>query len=153
MLSNIIIKTMARLEWYLREAVPLFFLGTFLLFVMDRLAILTWIEMATGPVIQTMLGLPKEATAAFIMGFLRRDYGAAGLFVLARAGQLDPIQTLVSLVVITLFMPCIANFFMIIKEHGWKVAVGMSAFVLPFAILVGSAVNWSLRLLNVGFLW
>ncbi|MCH7851579.1 MAG: ferrous iron transport protein B [Candidatus Marinimicrobia bacterium] len=150
-LSNILIKTMARLEWYLREAVPLFFLGTFLLFVMDRLAILAWLEIATGPVIQTMLGLPKEATAAFIMGFLRRDYGAAGLFVLARAGQLDPIQTLVSLVVITLFMPCIANFFMIIKEHGWKIAVGMTAFVLPFAIFVGSAVNWTLRILQVEF--
>ncbi|UCD38165.1 MAG: ferrous iron transport protein B [Fidelibacterota bacterium] len=148
LVGNIVIKTMARLEWYLREAVPLFFLGTLLLFVMDRLAILAWIEAATSPVIQSFLGLPREATAAFIMGFLRRDYGAAGLFLLAREGQLDPIQILVSLVVITLFMPCIANLFMIIKEQGWKVALGMTAFILPFAIVIGGAVNWSLRLLN-----
>jgi len=148
MMGNIVVKTLARLEWYLREAVPLFFLGTFLLFVMDRLAILVWIENATSPLIQTFLGLPREATAAFIMGFLRRDYGAAGLFLLAREGQLDTVQTLVSLVVITLFMPCIANFFMIIKEQGWRVALGIAAFILPFAILVGGAVNWSLRLLK-----
>jgi len=151
LLGNILIKTLARLEWYLREAVPLFFLGTFVLFVMDRLAVLVWIENATGPIIQTFLGLPREATVAFIMGFLRRDYGAAGLFLLAREGQLDTIQTLVSLVVITLFMPCIANFFMIIKEQGWRVALGMAIFILPFAILIGGAVNWSLRLLNVVF--
>ncbi|MFB0516885.1 MAG: ferrous iron transport protein B [Candidatus Neomarinimicrobiota bacterium] len=147
-IGNIVIKTMARLEWYLREAVPLFFLGTFLLFVIDRLHLLVSIESATAPVVQSFLGLPVEATAAFIMGFLRRDYGAAGLFLLARNGQLDTIQILVSLVVITLFMPCIANLFMIIKEHGLRVALGMSAFILPFAILVGGAVNWSLRLLN-----
>jgi len=151
LLGNILIKTLARLEWYLREAVPLFFLGTFVLFVMDRLAVLVWIENATGPIIQTFLGLPREATVAFIMGFLRRDYGAAGLFLLAREGQLDTIQTLVSLVVITLFMPCIANFFMIIKEQGWRVALGMAIFILPFAILIGGAVNWSLKLLNVAF--
>ena len=151
LLGNIIIKTLARLEWYLREAVPLFFLGTLLLFVMDRLAILAWIENAARPIIQTFLGLPTEATAAFIMGFLRRDYGAAGLFLLAREGQLDTVQTLVSLVVITLFMPCIANFFMIIKEQGWRVALGMAAFILPFALLLGGIMNWTLRLLNVAF--
>ncbi|MBA7699685.1 hypothetical protein ES703_108384 [subsurface metagenome] len=151
LLGNILIKTLARLEWYLREAVPLFFLGTFVLFVMDRLAVLVWIENATGPIIQTFLGLPREATVAFIMGFLRRDYGAAGLFLLAREGQLDTIQTLVSLVVITLFMPCIANFFMIIKEQGWRVALGMAIFILPFALLVGGILNWTLRLSNVAF--
>ncbi len=151
LLGNIVIKTFARLEWYLREVVPIFFLGTFILFVIDRLAVLAWIENAARPIIQTFLGLPAEATAAFIMGFLRRDYGAAGLFLLAREGQLDTVQTLVSLVVITLFMPCIANFFMIIKEQGWRVALGMAIFILPFAILIGGAVNWSLRLLNVVF--
>lgn len=151
LLGNIVIKTFARLEWYLREAVPLFFLGTFLLFVMDRLGALAWIEYATRPIIQTFLGLPGEATAAFIMGFLRRDYGAAGLFLLAREGQLDTIQTLVSMVVITLFMPCIANFFMIIKEQGWRVALGMAAFILPFALLLGGILNWTLRLVNVEF--
>jgi ferrous iron transport protein B len=132
-ISNIAIKTLARLEWYFREAVPLFFLG---------------IEAVTSPVIQSFLGLPREATAAFIMGFLRRDYGAAGLFLLAREGQLDPIQILVSLVVITLFMPCIANFFMIIKEQGWRVALGMGIFILPFAILVGGGVNWTMRFIT-----
>ena len=35
LLSNVLIKTVARLEWYIKEAVPLFLLGTLLLFVLD----------------------------------------------------------------------------------------------------------------------
>ena len=52
------------------------------------------------------------------MGFLRRDYGAAGLFQLAHAGQLSGTQAVVALTVMTLFVPCVANFLMIVKEQG-----------------------------------
>ena len=36
-LGNLAVKTMARIEWYLREAVPLFLVGTLVLFVADRM--------------------------------------------------------------------------------------------------------------------
>jgi len=49
------------------------------------------------------------------------------------------------MITITLFVPCVANFFIIIKERGWKTAVVMSAFIVPFAILVGGLVNLILR--------
>ena len=45
------------------------------------------------------------------------------------------------MVVITLFIPCIANVFMIVKERGWKVAGLMSAFIFPYAVLVGGLVR------------
>ena len=70
------------------------------------------------PLVEGFLGLPARATEAFLVGFLRRDYGAAGLFALQKAGQMDAHQVVVSLVTITLFVPCIANFFMMIKERG-----------------------------------
>ncbi|MFQ6136784.1 MAG: ferrous iron transport protein B [Candidatus Hydrothermarchaeales archaeon] len=147
--SNILTKTYARLEWFLWEAVPLFLLGTFILFVFDKLRILLFIEDVSRPVVTGMLGLPTPATEAFIMGFLRRDFGAAGLFALAKAGQLDRIQTIVSLVVITLFVPCIANFFVMIKERGMKTALAIVSFIFPYAILVGTVVNFGLRYLGV----
>jgi len=96
-------------------------------------------------VISGILGLPSRATEAFIIGFLRRDYGAAGLFALSKDGLLDPTQTLVSLVTITLFIPCIANFFIIVKERGLRTALWVSAFIFPFAVLVGGSLNWALR--------
>jgi ferrous iron transport protein B len=144
-LSNIFIKTFARIEWYLKEAVPLFILGTLFLFFLDYSKMLPKIEALCAPVITTLVGLPKEVTGPFLIGFLRRDYGAAGLFVLARDGKLDPIQVVVSLVTITLFIPCIANFFIIIKERGAKTAFAMAGFIFPFAFLVGGFLNWILH--------
>lgn len=134
---NIVLKTAARMEWYLKEAVPVFVAGTAALFLLDKLRLLAMIERGMAPLIVGWLGLPAETAGAFLIGFLRRDYGAAGLFDVARSGGLDPAQTVVSLVVITLFMPCIANLLMIVKEHGVRTAAAVSAVVFPLAFVVG----------------
>ena len=55
------------------------------------------------------LGLPTEASAAFIFGFFRRDFGAAGLYDLHTDGLLDPVQLTVAAVTLTLFVPCVAQ--------------------------------------------
>jgi ferrous iron transport protein B len=148
-LGNIARKTLARIEWYLKEAVPLFVLGTLLLFAADKLRLLGVLEGLAEPVVTGVLGLPRETAAAFVVGFLRRDFGAAGLFELARHGRLQPIQIVVSMVTITLFIPCIANFFMIVRERGWKTALAIAAFITPFAIGAGAAVRWALTALPI----
>ena len=79
------------------------------------------------------------------MGFLRRDYGAAGMFALARQGLLNENQVIVSLVTLTLFVPCLANFFMMVKERGMKTALFMMILIIPFALLVGGALNFLLQ--------
>jgi ferrous iron transport protein B len=143
-LSNLVVKTLARMEWYLREAVPLFVLGTLLLFVLDKINALVWLENATAPLVRDWLGLPVQATQAFIVGFLRRDYGAAGLFALSEQGMLTPRQTLVSLVTMTLFVPCVANALIIWKERGARTAAAIIGFIFPFAFLVGGLLNLGL---------
>ena len=147
-ISNIVVKTLARVEWYLREAVPLFMLGTVILFVLAELGLLGLLEKAGEPVVGGVLGLPPQATGAFLIGFLRRDYGAAGLFRLFTSGSITPIQALVSLITITLFVPCIANFLVIVKEQGTKVALAIAGFIFPFAFAVGGAVRLLIELTN-----
>jgi ferrous iron transport protein B len=139
--SNVFIKTLSRIEWYLKEAVPLFILGTLILFTADKLKILPFLQDAASPVIVNILGLPAKATESFIIGFLRRDYGAAGLYTLQEQGLLNTEQVVVGLVTITLFIPCIANLFMIIKERGLKTALAIAGFVFPFSILVGGLLH------------
>ncbi len=148
-LSNMFYKTIARIEWYLKEAVPLFIVGTLILFFSDRFGVLALLEKVTSPVVVGFLGLPPKASEAFLVGFLRRDYGAAGLYAMATAGQLTAHQVLVSLVTITLFVPCIANVFVIIKERGWKTALAIIGFIFPFAFLVGGTLNKVLTFLGV----
>ncbi|HVN84579.1 MAG TPA: ferrous iron transport protein B [Candidatus Binatia bacterium] len=144
-LSNILVKTVGRLEWYLREAVPIFVLGTFVLFVLDTTGALSHIVRIAEPAVVGILQLPAKAAEVFLVGFFRRDYGSAGIYALFQQGMLTPVQTVVALVTITLFVPCVANFFIIIKEHGVRTALAMSGFIFPFAFVIGGAVNVALR--------
>jgi ferrous iron transport protein B len=146
-MGNILMKTVNRIEWYLKEAVPLFLLGTSILFLLDKTHSLEWLEAVASPVIVTLLGLPEKATGIFLMGFLRRDYGAAGVFDLARQGLLNENQITVSIITLTLFVPCLASFFMIIKERGLKTALWMFSLITTFALVVGGTMNFVLNLL------
>lgn len=148
-LTNIAVKTSSRVIWYLKEAVPLFMLGTFVLFVLSKLAILGHIQSFASPVVVNILGLPDKTTDAFMLGFLRRDYGAAGLFAMAEKGLLTPVQSVVSLVTITLFIPCLAHFFMLIKERGIKMALTMVAIIVPMAVFFGGFLNWVFRYFRI----
>jgi len=142
-LSNIFLKTWARLEWYLTEVIPVFVLGTALLFVMDITGLLAFLERLLAPITVHVLGLPPESARGFLMGFLRRDYGAAGFLMLKESGMLDFQQVIVSVVTITLFVPCIANFLVMLREQGKK-ALGMVAFIIPYAVFAGWLTRWML---------
>lgn len=144
-LGNVLKKTGGRLKWYLVEVIPLFLLGTFIMFSLDKLGALPAIIRAGEPLVSGWLGLPPEASAAFVMGFLRRDFGATGLFAMAHS--LDPIQAVVGMITITLFIPCFASLMMMVKEQGVKVALAMVAVIVPFAFLTGGLFNIALRAL------
>ena len=150
-LRNLLTKTALRVRWYLGEAVPLFLIGTVLLFVLDRLGALDGLATLARPLVTDALGLPPRAAEVFVMGFLRRDYGAAGLFTMAQDGNLTGVQSVVALTVMTLFVPCVANLLMIIKERGPKTGFAILAFVTVAAIGTGAGLNSVLRLLHVAF--
>ena len=142
-IGNVLVKTGTRLDWYLREVIPVFAVGTAVLFVMDRLNLLARISTWAEPLVSGWLGLPAEMSNAFLVGFMRRDFGA--VYVLDAVTGPNPIltphQILVAMVTITLFMPCFATLLIIAKEHGKAVAAGMVAFIFPFALFVGGIVN------------
>ena len=141
--GNVLKKTGGRLKWYLIEVIPLFLLGTLIMFTLDKAGVLPAIIEAGEPLVSGWLGLPKEASAAFVMGFLRRDFGATGLFAMAHA--LSPIQAVVGMITITLFIPCFASLMMMVKEQGTKTALTMLAMIVPFAFLIGGLFNLILR--------
>ncbi|HLF88993.1 MAG TPA: ferrous iron transport protein B [Anaerolineales bacterium] len=135
--SNVVIKTLARLEWYLKEVVPLFLIGAAVMFGLDKLGALNGLSRAMEPLVVRWLGLPAEASAAFLMGFLRRDFGATGLFVMEAQGLLTPLQVVVAMVTVTLFIPCVASVLVIAREHSNRVAAGMVVLIFPLAFVVG----------------
>jgi len=148
--GNVLVKTLARLEWYVKEVIPLFVLGTAALFVLDRLQWLAKIARLGEPLVRGWLGLPAQTAEAFLVGFLRRDFGAVYLLDAATGPNpsLNAHQVLVAMVTITLFMPCIATLFMISRELGRKTAAWIAVFVFGFAFLVGGLVNHTIHWLG-----
>lgn len=118
-LKNILRKTYLKSKYFILEAGPIFAIGAVGITLLKEGGILQWIQDKVAPFIVGWLKLPKETTEAFIMGIIRRDFGAAGLNSLALTSD----QTLVSLIVITLFVPCIAAMLVMIKEQGFKQAL------------------------------
>ncbi|MBU4536293.1 MAG: ferrous iron transport protein B [Euryarchaeota archaeon] len=145
-LSNVLRKTYTRLIWYFKELLPLFIAISVLLWGLELTGILDFIIGVINPIVSAM-GLPVETAQTFILGFFRRDYGAAGLFEIQDA--LTGVQLLVAAVVLTLFIPCVAQFMVMIKERGKKIALAMGVFILVYAFLVGFLLNLILSTLGV----
>lgn len=136
-LGNVLIKTYTRMEWYFREVFPLFILASLFIWLGRLTGLFDLAVSALVPLVNWM-GLPDEAAVAFLFGFFRRDFGAAGLFDLG--GVLSGAQLLVASTALTIFVPCIAQFSVTLKERGWKTTLAITAFIFPFAFLVGGLV-------------
>ncbi len=143
-LANVFVKTATRMQWYFLEVLPLFLLASVLLWMADQTGALAALQNGMRPVV-TALGLPAQTAAIFIFGFFRRDYGAAGLYDLSHQGLLNPVQLAVATVTLTLFVPCIAQFLMMVRERGVKTATAMMTFITLFAFGTGFLLNTVLR--------
>jgi ferrous iron transport protein B len=148
-ISNILLKTWARVKWFLREALPFFLLATFILYLLDVSGGLRFVYTAVRPVVVGFLGLPVETAQVFIVGFFRRDYGAAGLYKLWEDGLLAGNQIVVALLVMSLFLPCLATLIVMIKELGLRWALGILLFVMAMSLLSGGLLNLVLGLSGI----
>jgi ferrous iron transport protein B len=139
-ISNVLAKTYTRLQWYLKEVIPFFLLASVFLWLGDLTGVFGYIIDGLEPIVRG-IGLPNEAAEVFLFGFFRRDFGAAGLYQHAETGLITGVPLVVAAVTLTLFIPCIAQFLVMIKERGKKVALAMTVFVFPFAFFVGFLLN------------
>lgn len=135
-LSNILVKTYTRLVWYFKEVIPLFIYASILIWI-GRITMLFNLVIDMIAFFIRFIGLPKEAAVIFLFGFFRRDYGAAGLYDMHKNGVFNNNELLIMAVMLTLFLPCIAQFIMTIKERGLKTGIYIAIFVLFFSITVG----------------
>jgi ferrous iron transport protein B len=144
----VFLKTYTRMQWYFLEILPLFLLASVLIWL-GKITKVFDATVAGLSHVMGWIGLPGDAAVAFLFGFFRRDYGAAGLYDLQQAGALTGNQLAVAAITLTLFVPCIAQFLMMKKERGLKQALAIGGFVFAFAFLVGGVVNGLLSLLGV----
>ncbi|WXR61827.1 ferrous iron transport protein B [Peptostreptococcaceae bacterium AGR-M142] len=135
-LSNVFKKTYQKTWQFMLEAGPLFVLGGIIITILDYTGSLDAIIAYFEPFTQGVLKLHPKTTQTFIMGIIRRDFGAAGLNDLANQGLLDSAQIMISLVIITLFVPCIAAILVIFKERSIKESaiIWFGSFIISFVV-------------------
>jgi ferrous iron transport protein B len=139
-ISNVVFKTVTRLEWYFKEVMPIFVLVSVVIWI-GRIT--TMFDLVVGALAfpSKLIGLPEEGGLILLYGFFRRDYGAAGLFDLTSKGLLSYSQTIVAMVTLTLFVPCVAQFGVMCKERGLKTGLGIFLIAISIAFSVGYLTN------------
>jgi ferrous iron transport protein B len=135
-LRNVLRKTGVKVAGFMKEVAVFFVAGAALISTLQVTGALGWIQRAATPLTVGWLHLPPAAATAFVMGFVRRDFGAAGFFTM----HLTDAQLLVAMVTITLFVPCIASTMVILKERGLRYLLGLTAGSVGLAMLLGGLV-------------
>jgi ferrous iron transport protein B len=130
-------KLWMRISGYLREAVPIVFLGIFVVTILYALGVFDHIASFFAPVVSGLFGLPKEAVSAIAIGFLRKDMAVGMLGTLGlSAGQL-----VIGSVVLAMFFPCIASFVVLARELGVRDMLKATGIMIVVSLAAGGLLN------------
>ncbi|MFC2072502.1 FeoB small GTPase domain-containing protein [Chloroflexota bacterium] len=135
-------RTMLQKLWmraygFLKEAIPIILAAVLVINILYALGVFDAIANFTAPVVTGLLGLPKEAVTAMVIGFLRKDVALGMLAPLALSAK----QLVVGSVVLTMFFPCIATFVVILRELGVINMLKATGIMIIVALLVGGTLN------------
>lgn len=144
-LQNVWKKTWIKSYQFIKEAFPLFVGGALVLSLLDVYGILQELRNLLVPVTVSWLHLPAEVADIFIMGLIRKEFGAAAVLSL----QMLPLQNFIVMLTLSLTVPCIASTMIIIKERGWREGLFIWAVVYIMAFIIGGAVTRLLESFSV----
>jgi ferrous iron transport protein B len=136
-LKSVIKKLWIRLKGFMREALVYVLLGVLIANILFVFGVIQFFGNIAAPVIVNVFGLPKEAVASLIVGFLRKDVAVGMLLPLGLTMK----QLIIASVVLTMYFPCIATFVVIFKELGWKNTIKSSLIMVFSSLLVGGLLN------------
>jgi len=130
-------KTWMRIRSFLKEAIPFLFLGVVLINVFYAVGFVEWLGNIFAPVIQGWFGLPKEATTALLIGFLRKDLAVGMLLPLG----MSPLQLVIATTLLTIYFPCVGTFAVMFRELGVRDMIKATAFMAGAAFMVGGVMR------------
>ncbi|MDR0953650.1 MAG: 50S ribosome-binding GTPase [Elusimicrobiota bacterium] len=130
-------KVYRRTKEYVFEAVPLIMLGVLLITLGDMAGIVELITKAMTFPITVLMGLPSDTAPIVIMGFLRKDISIA----LLTPYNLTAKQLVIACVFMAMYLPCIASFFVLLKEGGWKDTIRVLFITIAVSLLTAFVLN------------
>ncbi|MFC1940055.1 FeoB small GTPase domain-containing protein [Chloroflexota bacterium] len=140
--QTVLQKLWMRAYGFLGEAIPIILAAVLVINILYALGIFNAIANFTAPVVTGLLGLPKEAVTAIVIGFLRKDLALGMLAPLALSAN----QLVVGSVVLAMFFPCIATFVVLLRELGVTNMLKATGIMIVTSLLVGGILKLILQL-------
>jgi len=134
---TVLLKLWMRVRSFFKEAIPIILGAVLVINILYVLGVFDAIANFTAPLITGVLGLPREAVTAIVIGFLRKD---VALGMLAPLG-LSANQLVIGSVVLAMFFPCMATFVVLLRELGIGSMIKAIGIMVVSALLVGGALN------------
>lgn len=122
-------KIWIRMKEYLADALPLILMGILCVDMMQLAGITAWLTRILRTPVEWALGLPADVTPLLLLGFLRKDVSIA----LLEPFHLAPQALVVACVFMSMYLPCIATFFVMLRENGWKDTLRVVGLTLVLA--------------------
>ena len=149
-LRPLLLETWARTKEMLTIVMPLLVAGSVVLALFTHWGADRIINTALLPVTSWWLGLPVVLGVPLLFGVLRKElslvmiYQALGGFAVDT--YLNPIQIFTFLVFLTLYVPCVATFAVMMKTVGRTQALGLVSISVGVALGVSGVVRFALGL-------
>ena len=147
-LSNLGMKAILRLEYFLLDAIPWVFIGIGIVNCLYILRITQVFSEILSPLLGSWLGLPREAIYPLIIGFLRKDVATGVIAPLLNNGIMNIHQAIIIVVILAVYFPCAATFVVFLKELGIRDTLKSVFLMIVMALGVGGILNVSFTLIR-----
>ncbi len=134
-------KTLYRVRDFLFETFPVFSVSSVFITILYKYGALAWLENRLSGIVESWLQLPRAFSNVFIMGIIRRDMASLEVLNISNTFPTNNTQLFTSVIVISLFVPCINAIVVISKELSWKLATFLWGLTFVLSILVGGIVS------------
>ncbi len=131
-LKMIIKNTAKEAVSFLKDTVPTFIFGGIAIALLDYYNGFMKLRQLCAPITVEFLKIPENAANLFVMSIIKRDLGAAGFYSMVTSGSFTQKEILITLVVLTLFVPCFASQMILFKQG--KALTAVLIWIGSFAI-------------------
>jgi len=130
-------KVWLRTRYFIADAVPYVLLGVFLVNILYILHVIEFLGQLFAPIVIRLWGLPADAVAALLIGFLRKDVAVGMLAPLGLSLK----QLIIACVMLAVYFPCVATFVVLLREFGLRDMAKATVLMVVVALVVGGLLN------------
>ncbi len=139
-LTSLAKKTWMRIRSFVEDAVPFVLLGVLIINILYATGAITGISSLFAPVVSGLWGLPEDATASLLVGFLRKDVAVGMLLPL----EMTAPQLVIAATILTVYFPCVATFAVLVRELGLRDMGKSTILMIATALIVGTVMRVAL---------